>query len=185
MRLRRARIGFLAALVALALAGSACGTAVASAPAVAGKPAQTVDAGPAGARTLLQALYAEVVPDGADDIDALLSRHGSRALVTALTADREATPPGEVGRLDFDPFSDSQDPEIRRVVVGMPVSGRADACQIDVRFDNAGTPTRIRFMLVRENGTWKIDDMLALGADDRPRWRLIDILAAPAAPSSP
>ena len=52
-----------------------------------------------------------------------------------------------------------QDPEIRRVVVGMPVSGGADACQIDVRFDNAGTPRRIRFMLVRENGTWKIDDM--------------------------
>lgn len=182
MMLRRTRIGCLVVLVALALTGSACGTAAASAPTIAGKPAQTVDADLTGARTLLQALYAEVAPDGADDIDALLSRHGSRALVAALIADRKATPPGEVGRLDFDPFTDSQDPEIRSVVVDMPISAGTGACQVDVRFDNAGTPTRIRFMLVRDHGTWKIDDMLALGADDRPRWRLTDILAAPSSP---
>lgn len=143
-------------------------------------PARSDDADTTAAQAMLDTLYRRLSTDGDHDTHQLLTAHGSRALDAALVADRDATPPGEVGRLDFDPFSDSQDPLIRDVVVSAPARASGSACAIVVRFDNAGTPTRIRFALVRENGEWKIDDMLALAPDGTPRWRLRDLLAPPA-----
>lgn len=173
---RRVHAWTAAGLVAIAAAISACAAERPPTP----MAARSDDADTTAAQAMLDSLYRRLSTDGDHDTHQLLTAHGSRALVSALVADRDATPVGEVGRLDFDPFSDSQDPLIRDVVVSAPARASGSACAIVVRFDNAGTPTRIRFALVRENGEWKIDDMLALAPDGTPRWRLRDLLAPPA-----
>lgn len=85
------------------------------------------------------------------------------------------TPEGEVGAIDFDPFINAQDYEIKDVAIGdAAIDG--DEATVTATFTNFGEPQEIRFTLVRLADGWKIDDIESL-AGDYP-WRLSELLAA-------
>jgi acetyl-CoA acetyltransferase len=71
--------------------------------------------------------------------------------------------------LDFDPVTDSQDPMVERLSIA-PESDNAAAatfCSGDVRHI-------VRYLFVREDGAWRIDD-IAVGAGD-DKWDLREII---------
>ena len=85
------------------------------------------------------------------------------------------TPEGEVGAIDFDPFINAQDYEIKDIAIGdAAIDG--DEAMVTATFTNFGEPQEIRFTLVRLADGWKIDDIESL-AGDYP-WRLSELLAA-------
>ena len=83
---------------------------------------------------------------------------------------------GEVGRLDFDPYIDGQDYQITELQIGEPylVGGKA---VVRVNFENMGTPEELGYLLVKEGGGWKIDDVWNGSAEYS--YDLLDILEAP------
>ncbi|MBD8064192.1 DUF3828 domain-containing protein [Devosia sp. PTR5] len=120
---------------------------------------------------LLEAFYAPYLSGDFPDDDASFR---SAALNALYAADAEATPPGELGALDFDPYIDGQDYEISNLEIGSPsISG--ETATVEVRFDNFDQPTSLTYDLVLENGGWKIDDV----ASENPEfpYRLSEIFA--------
>ena len=71
---------------------------------------------------------------------------------------------GEVGRLDFDPFIDGQDYEIKDLVIGEPAIA-GDAATVPVSFSNFGMAEKLQFSLVKEADGWKVDDVVSSNAD--------------------
>ena len=97
----------------------------------------------------------------------------SAELEALYTADAEATPEGEIGALDFDPFVDGQDFELTDFEIGAPgIAG--DYASADVTFNNMGRPTTLAYEFVKENGSWQIDDVVSTNPDNP--YRLSDIL---------
>jgi hypothetical protein len=69
---------------------------------------------------------------------------------------------GDVGRLDFDPYIDGQDYEIKDLKFGTPQI-KGDVATVEVTFTNFGDPDDLTFTLVKEDGGWKIDDVVSKG----------------------
>ena len=64
----------------------------------------------------------------------------------------------EIGALDFDPLYDAQDTEIADFKIGTPaITG--EKATVDVTFTNFGEPQTLKYMLVKENDSWKIEDI--------------------------
>ena len=82
----------------------------------------------------------------------------------------------EVGALDFDPVSDSQDPMIRDLRIE-PLSTEGDKAQVKVSF-NRGDPKRdeLLYDLVKEGGTWHVYDISKKGSADEA-WSLRALLS--------
>jgi hypothetical protein len=81
---------------------------------------------------------------------------------------------GEVGRLDFDPWTDAQDYEIKNVhVSSKPVESAPSRRLVIATFKNIGRPEDIRFYFERTKGGWKLDDMRSVGKE---KWTLSLIL---------
>ncbi len=80
--------------------------------------------------------------------------------LSALIAREAETEPGLVGRLDFDPLFDSQDPDARHLVVE-PIKMAADGQRAEVRavFEDGGVRTVVRFELRRGEDGWRISDI--------------------------
>lgn len=97
----------------------------------------------------------------------------------ALWAAAEKAISGDLGPIDFDLFSDSQDPLVKAVKIDV-VSADAAKARVSVGlFAAAPKPgeapgTTIVFDLRREGGGWKIDDMGAGSGDGA--WRLRALL---------
>jgi Protein of unknown function (DUF3828) len=92
--------------------------------------------------------------------DTLLSipaTHFSKKLLTLIKKDEEANK-GEVGWLDFDPISNSQDPCITKVKVGKPIM-RARTATVSVKFLNWDYPMELIYTLVKEQDVWKVDNI--------------------------
>lgn len=96
-------------------------------------------------------------------------------------ADAEAEKSGEIGPIEFDPFTDSQDPEVRRFTVQSLEAG-ADRARLAVslfrdRKAKAGEKpqTVLEFTLVREAGGWRIADIARKGGE--MPWTLAEIFA--------
>ena len=99
----------------------------------------------------------------------------SEALQALYDNDAEATPVGEMGALDFDPYIDGQDFDVTNLVIGTPeIDG--DYAMVEVSFDNFGQPNLLTYDLVFEDGGWKIDDV-ANDAGEYP-YRLTEVFAA-------
>ena len=124
---------------------------------------------------LLAALYegyspAHEYPDQ-DAIDAMQSER----LNGLYDADmKEAN--GDIGRIDFDPYINGQDYTITKLLIGEPCYAGRKAV-VHVTFDNFETPQDLGYLLVNENGGWKIDDVWAASAEYS--YDLLDILQAP------
>ena len=67
---------------------------------------------------------------------------------------------GEVGRLDFDPWTNAQDFKLSSVkVTSAPVDSAPDRKTVVAKFKNIGTAEEIHFYFERTKAGWKIDDM--------------------------
>jgi hypothetical protein len=102
--------------------------------------------------------------------------------LAALWAKAEAhTPKGDVGPIDFDPVTNSQEPDVKSVVVTAETT-TADSATIMVRITGYHEPrpkpadSVIRYAFVRDGGHWKIDD-IASASDGEP-WSIRGLLGA-------
>lgn len=124
-------------------------------------------------RALLGALYATYKSDAISGDP--LTTFGSARLNTLYEKDAEEAN-GEVGRIDFDPFVNGQDYEISKLEIGEAYYAAGKAT-VRVTFSNFDTSTELGFLLVQEDGGWKIDDVWHGG--DEFAYDLLDILQAP------
>lgn len=133
----------------------------------AAQPYETPDA-------LIEAFYA---PYFNGDFPEDETQFRSAALQALYDNDAEITQEGEMGALSFDPFIDGQDYEVTDLVIGAAgIAG--DYASLDVSFNNFGQPRILTYELVREDGGWKIDDVVS--ANPNSEYRLSDIFKAAA-----
>jgi hypothetical protein len=119
---------------------------------------------------LLQSIYASYdtgeFPDDSEEIY-------SHKLKDLFALDRERTPEGEIGALDFDPFVNGQDYELTNVQIGTPeVSGQT--AHATVTFDNFGDSNTLAIDMVEESDGWKVDDVASVAGEFQ--WKLSEIL---------
>ena len=120
---------------------------------------------------LLEAFYKPYFDGSFPDDE---SEFRSTDLQALYDNDAEITPEGEMGALSFDPYVDGQDYEITEFEIGAAgIAG--DYASADVTFNNFGEPRRLMFELVREDGGWKIDDVVSNNPDNP--YRLSEIFA--------
>ena len=125
-------------------------------------------------QALLEAFYA---PYFSGEFTEDESPFFSDELEALYAADAEATPEGEIGALDFDPFVDGQDFELTDFEIGAPgIAG--EYASADVTFSNMGRPTTLSYELVKEDGSWQIDDVVSTSAENP--YRLSEILGGTA-----
>jgi hypothetical protein len=100
--------------------------------------------------------------------------------LTELWAQADAhTPKDDVGPIDFDPVTNSQEPDVKSFKVA-PEKLDADKAVIAVTLTGHGAPPSkaadqvIRYNFVRDSGQWKIDDIS--GAVDGEPWSVRDLL---------
>lgn len=109
---------------------------------------------------------------------AVKARYLSKALV-ALWAKADAhTPKGDVGPVDFDPVTNSQEPDVKSFKVDAEKM-EADKATVAVtitghRNDRKPADQIVRYDLVREANSWKIDDIS--GASDGEAWSIRKML---------
>ena len=104
----------------------------------------------------------------------------SRSLVALWAKAEAATPEGDIGPVDFDPVTNSQDPGVKSFSV-VSEKQTAEKATVAVTMTetvaqrSAATDRTVRYDFVREEGRWKIDDIRST-ADGRP-WSLRKILS--------
>ncbi|OAE98598.1 hypothetical protein AYJ54_34170 [Bradyrhizobium centrolobii] len=148
-------------------------------PALAQTPAPTDPA------AILTAIYTRAAKGKGDGGGAFVienkaakSRYLSKALV-ALWAKADAhTPKGDVGPVDFDPVTNSQEPDVKsfkvdaermeadKAVVAVTITGH--------RNDRKPADQIVRYDFVREANSWKIDDIR--GSSDGEAWSIRKML---------
>jgi len=74
--------------------------------------------------------------------------------------------------LDFDPVTDSQDPQVERLSIAAESEAVAAAT-----FYSGDVKHVVRYTFVREDGAWRIDDISGGAGDDK--WDLRDIIKPP------
>ena len=135
---------------------------------------------------IVNAIYARAAKGKGDGGGAFIienkaakARYLSKALV-ALWAKADAhTPKGDVGPIDFDPVTNSQEPDVKSFKVVVEKLD-ADKAVVAVTIAGRGTPRAkaadnlIRYNFVRDDGKWKIDDIS--GTSDGEAWSIRDML---------
>jgi hypothetical protein len=135
---------------------------------------------------ILNAIYARAAKGKGDgggafviETKAAKAKYLSRSLV-ALWAKADAhTPKGDVGPVDFDPVTNSQEPDIKTFKVTAETLD-ADKAVIAVTIAGRGAPRAksadnlIRYNFVRDDGQWKIDDIS--GTSDGEAWSIRGML---------
>jgi hypothetical protein len=81
----------------------------------------------------------------------------STAFLAALDAQAREPNPTGIPFPGFDPVVDAQDDEIADLRYEPHTTG--DTALVDVRFTNFGQPETVTWVLVRESGAWKVDDL--------------------------
>ena len=109
------------------------------------------------------------------------SKYLSKALAALWARADARTRKGEVGPVDFDPVTSSQDPDVKSFKVTAEKQ-EADKATIAVTIEGHQGPRpkpadqTMRYDFVRDAGEWKIDDIKGT-ADGRP-WSVRGMLAA-------
>jgi hypothetical protein len=136
---------------------------------------------------LVNAIYARAAKGKGDGGGAFIieskaakTKYLSKALV-ALWAKADAhTPKGDVGPVDFDPVTNSQEPDVESFKA-VAETLDADKAMIAVTIAGHGAPrakpadNTIRYNFVRDGGQWRIDDIS--GASDGALWSIRGMLA--------
>jgi uncharacterized protein DUF3828 len=114
------------------------------------------------------------------DTRAARAKNLSKSLAALWIKADAHTPKGDVGPIDFDPVTNSQEPDVKSFAV---TSDKQDAASATIAVTITGyqpPPTAaadqtIRFDFVREGSQWKIDDIR--GASDGKPWSIRSMLA--------
>ena len=150
------------------------------------RPARAAPPSPSDPVAIVNAIYARAAKGKGDaggafviESKAAKAKYLSKALV-ALWAKADAhTPKGDVGPVDFDPVTNSQEPDVKSYKVAAEKLD-ADKAVIAVTIVGHHAPSPkaedqvIRYNFVRDDGQWKIDDIS--GAVDGEPWSVRDIL---------
>jgi hypothetical protein len=140
-----------------------------------------------GPVAIVNAIYARAAKGKGDGGGAFIienkaakAKYLSKALA-ALWAKADAhTPKGDVGPVDFDPVTNSQEPDVKsfsvatdkleadKAVIAVTIAGHGGAREKPA--DNT-----VRYNFVRDDGQWKIDDIS--GASDGEPWSIRGMLA--------
>jgi hypothetical protein len=136
----------------------------------------------------LTAIYSRITAgDGTTGGAPFTDRAGrSRVFVADLAriwdkADADAEKNGEIGPIEFDPFTDSQDPLVRRFTVRtLEATAERALSRVSLfrdRKSKAGEKpeTVLDFTLKREAGGWRIEDIARKGGE--MPWTLAEIFA--------
>jgi hypothetical protein len=169
------------ALIASGAAGLLA--AALSQPALAAPPPSPAD--PAGIVTAIYTRAAKGKGDGGGafiiENKAAKAKYLSKSLV-ALWAKADAhTPKGDVGPIDFDPVTNSQEPDVKSFKVATEKQ-EGDKATVAVTIEGRNEPARkaadrtIHYELVRKDAEWKIDDIKS--ASDGEPWSIRTMLAA-------
>jgi hypothetical protein len=102
------------------------------------------------------------------------AKYLSKSLVQLWAKADAHMPKGDVGPIDFDPVTNSQDPDVKSFKVDAEKL-EADKALIAVTMTGHGVPRKaedlvVRYELVREGKDWKIDDIK--GASDGEPWSI-------------
>jgi Protein of unknown function (DUF3828) len=114
------------------------------------------------------------------DSKATRAKNLSKSLAALWIKADAHTPKGDVGPVDFDPVTNSQDPDVKSFTVASEKSDTAGAT-IAVTITGTNAPRAkaadavIRYDFVRDAGQWKIDDIR--GAEDGKPWSLRGMLS--------
>jgi hypothetical protein len=148
-------------------------------------PALAENPSPDDPAAILTAIYARAAKGKGDGGAAFVTankaakgKYLSKALV-ALWARADAhTPKGDVGPIDFDPVTNSQEPDVKSFKVDAEKT-EADKATLAVtitghRNDRKAADQIVRYDFVREAGGWKIDDIK--GSSDGEAWSIRKML---------
>lgn len=112
--------------------------------------------------TIVADLYkqhdAENSPFFQDKNRALVDKYFAKLLADMIWKDITTTKPGEEGALGFDPLYNAQDMEIKNFKIGQ-ADIKDKSAKVPVTFVNFGKKQMIIFLLVQENGSWKIQNI--------------------------
>jgi hypothetical protein len=146
--------------------------------------AATAPDDPAGIITSIYTRAAKGKGDGGGafiiENKAAKAKYLSKSLVELWAKADAHTPKGDVGPVDFDPVTNSQEPDVKSFKV-VAEKMEADKAVIAVTFTGRNTPPRkpadrtVRYDFVREAGNWKIDDIK--GASDGAPWSIREMHA--------
>lgn len=141
-------------------------------------------ADPAGIITAIYTRAAKGKGDGGGafiiENKAAKAKYLSRSLVELWAKADAHTPKGDVGPVDFDPVTNSQEPDVKTFEVTVEKQD-ADKAAIAVIIAGRNAPARkpadrtIRYQFVRDGTAWKIDDIK--GASDGEPWSIRDMFA--------
>jgi hypothetical protein len=146
------------------------------------KPSQAISDDPVA---ILNGIYARAAKGKGDEgagfvieNDAAKAKYLSKSLIELWARADANTPKEDVPPIDFDPVTNSQEPDVKSftvvtekleadtAVIAVTISGRMPRAKPS---DNI-----IRYNYIREDGKWKIDDIS--GTIDGEAWSLRDIL---------
>ena len=106
------------------------------------------------------------------------AKYLSKSLVDLWAKADANTPKGDVGPIDFDPVTNSQEPDVKSFKVA---AEKRDADNAVIAVTITGRTARakpsddiVRYNFVRDDGKWKIDDIS--GTLDGEAWSIRDIL---------
>jgi hypothetical protein len=129
------------------------------------------DSAPLGVVTALYRIYAGPKGDYATGnfsdprVEALFTRSLRSAMTAMYVRSRKDNEP----ILDFDPVTDSQDPQVDKLTIA--ADGEAGAT---ASFSAGDSQRLVHYRLKREDGAWKVDDIAGGSGDDK--WDLRDII---------
>jgi hypothetical protein len=134
---------------------------------------------------IVNAIYARAAKGKGDgggvfiiETKAAKAKYLSKSLIR-LWADADAhTPKGDVGPIDFDPVTNSQEPDLKSFKVAAEKLD-ADKAVVAVTIAGHRAPSKpedqvVRYSFVRDNGQWKIDDIS--GVSDGEAWSIREML---------
>jgi hypothetical protein len=108
------------------------------------------------------------------------AKYLSKSLIAFWAKADAHTPKGDVGPVDFDPVTNSQEPDVKSFKV-VATSLEAEKAVIAVTLTGRNTPPPkpadriVRYDFVRDGADWKIDDIK--GASDGEPWSIRDMLS--------
>jgi hypothetical protein len=151
------------------------------------RPALADPAAPDDPRSIVNAIYTRVARGKGDGGGGFVTsdksaraRNLSRSLAALWIKADTHTPKGDVGPVDFDPVTNSQEPDVKSFTVTTE-SSSSERATIAVTLTGHNAPPRnaadavIRFDFVRDPVQWKIDDIR--GAEDGKPWSLREMLS--------
>jgi hypothetical protein len=138
--------------------------------------AQTEEATPEAA---VRALYSPYLPGGNEKLSAFdneteRAKRFSAGLVKQMGVYfKNQEKSGDPGGLDFDPIVNGQDYKVDRLTVRTDKSVAGKSAIVIAEFKNFDESIRLKYKMVFEGGTWRVDNIVSLSD---PIWDLQDLL---------